>query len=270
MFLCNSHSQELFLRTLVIQHLFPFCRRMNAMWRPGSRSWLFGTRKILLAFLCVSTKLSWTLWGMCMSLWGFPGGDSSEKSTNQFRRCRSHRFDPWVGKIPWRRVWQSTPIFLSGESPWTEEPGRLQSIMSQRVRHDWACMDTCEAYTDIQKKATLDYFTWTITHAFSSDPENMVFSLPLSMFVEWVNKHVGTLTPVLRPHHSVGIPALSTPMCFFQCPFLCKQCSFLWSVKPHLCFKAQFNSVSQNLFLLLSWLFHNALHHNFCSYVSPL
>ena len=45
-------------------------------------------------------------------------------------------FDPWVGKIPWRRAWQSTPVFLPGESPWTEEPGRLQSMRSQRVGHD--------------------------------------------------------------------------------------------------------------------------------------
>ena len=29
----------------------------------------------------------------------------------------------WVGKIPWRRAWQPTPIFVPGESPWTEEPG---------------------------------------------------------------------------------------------------------------------------------------------------
>ena len=28
------------------------------------------------------------------------------------------------------------PVFLPGESPWTEEPGRLQSMGSQRVRHD--------------------------------------------------------------------------------------------------------------------------------------
>ena len=27
-----------------------------------------------------------------------------------------HGFDPWVGKIPWRRAWQSTPIFLAGDS----------------------------------------------------------------------------------------------------------------------------------------------------------
>ena len=43
-----------------------------------------------------------------------------------------------VGTIPWRRAWQPTPIFLPGESPWTEEPGGLQSTGSQRVRHSWA------------------------------------------------------------------------------------------------------------------------------------
>ena len=26
------------------------------------------------------------------------------------------RFDPWVGKIPWRRAWKPTPVFLPGES----------------------------------------------------------------------------------------------------------------------------------------------------------
>ena len=35
----------------------------------------------------------------------------------------------WVGKIPWRRAWQPTPVFLPGESPWTtEEPRGLQSM----------------------------------------------------------------------------------------------------------------------------------------------
>jgi len=29
------------------------------------------------------------------------------------KRCR---FDPWVGKILWRRAWQHAPIFLPGES----------------------------------------------------------------------------------------------------------------------------------------------------------
>ena len=33
--------------------------------------------------------------------------------------------------------WQPTPVFLPGESPWTEEPGWLQSMGSQSVGHDW-------------------------------------------------------------------------------------------------------------------------------------
>ena len=31
-------------------------------------------------------------------------------------QSRRHRFDPWVGRIPWRRKWQPTPVFLPGES----------------------------------------------------------------------------------------------------------------------------------------------------------
>ena len=89
-------------------------------------------------------------------------------------QCGKSGFDPWVGKIPWRRERLSTPVFWPGEfhelySPWghkegmtevwdgwmasltqwtwvwassrswwwTGKPGRLQSMGSQRVRHDW-------------------------------------------------------------------------------------------------------------------------------------
>ena len=34
----------------------------------------------------------------------------------QYRSCRRRGFNPWVGKIPWRRAWQPTPVFLLGES----------------------------------------------------------------------------------------------------------------------------------------------------------
>ena len=46
-------------------------------------------------------------------------------------------FNPCLGKITQSRAWQSTPVFLPGKSPWTEEPGRLQSICT--VRH-WLCI----------------------------------------------------------------------------------------------------------------------------------
>ena len=31
-------------------------------------------------------------------------------------QCKRPSFDPWVGKIPWRRKWQPTPVFLPGKS----------------------------------------------------------------------------------------------------------------------------------------------------------
>ena len=41
--------------------------------------------------------------------------------------------DPWVGKVPWRRKYQPTPVFLLGKTPWMEQPGGLQSMGSQGV-----------------------------------------------------------------------------------------------------------------------------------------
>ena len=38
-----------------------------------------------------------------------------KKSARQCRKHKRHRFDPWVRKIPWKRAWQSTPVFLPGE-----------------------------------------------------------------------------------------------------------------------------------------------------------
>ena len=56
----------------------------------------------------------------------------------------------WVQSLgwedPWRGAWQPPPRFLPGECPWTDEPGRLQSIGLQRVEHNWSnlAQHTCE------------------------------------------------------------------------------------------------------------------------------
>ena len=47
---------------------------------------------------------------------GFPDGSASKASTCNIGRHRRLGFDPWVGKIPWRRKWQPTPVFLLGKS----------------------------------------------------------------------------------------------------------------------------------------------------------
>ena len=46
---------------------------------------------------------------------GSPAGTAVKKKKSTCQ-CRRHQFDPWVGKIPWRKKWQPTPVFLPGKS----------------------------------------------------------------------------------------------------------------------------------------------------------
>ena len=58
--------------------------------------------------------------------WDFPGACSSKRP----KRCG---FNHWVGKIPWRSTWKSIHFsILAWRTPWTEGPGRLQSIELRR------------------------------------------------------------------------------------------------------------------------------------------
>ena len=74
---------------------------------------------------------------ICLYFKGLPRWHSGKESTCQCRRHKRHRFDPWIIKIPWRRKWQHAPVFLPGKFH-GEEPGRLQSMGSQRVGLNWA------------------------------------------------------------------------------------------------------------------------------------
>ena len=49
---------------------------------------------------------------LCQRIW-LPRWLSGKESACQ---CKRHRFEPWVRKIPWKRKWQPTPIFLPGKS----------------------------------------------------------------------------------------------------------------------------------------------------------
>ena len=46
----------------------------------------------------------------------FPSGSVGKRICLLCRKHRRYWFDPWVGKIPWRRAWQLSPVFLPGES----------------------------------------------------------------------------------------------------------------------------------------------------------
>ena len=53
---------------------------------------------------------------------GFPGNVSGKEPTCQCRRCKRDEFNPWVRKIPSRRAWQPTPVFLPEESHGQRSP----------------------------------------------------------------------------------------------------------------------------------------------------
>ena len=66
-------------------------------------------------------------------------------------KCRRHGFYPWVRKMPWRRKWQPTSVFLPGES---HGQRRLvgYSPWGHRVRQDWVT------------NAFFLHFTWDDEH----------------------------------------------------------------------------------------------------------
>ena len=85
---------------------------------------------------------------------------------NNHLQCGRPGFDPWVGKIPCRRAWQPTPVFLPGKSPWTGEPGRLQSMGSQRVRHDSAIKRSTAPHIWLEKCCFLHLYIQQTTEQF--------------------------------------------------------------------------------------------------------
>ena len=59
----------------------------------------------------------------CTLEMGFPGGAGDKEPTCQCRRHQRHGLSPWVRKIPWRRAWQPTPVFLG--LPWWLRQSRI-------------------------------------------------------------------------------------------------------------------------------------------------
>ena len=67
-------------------------------------------------------------------LLGFPSGSNSKESAYNARDLGSIS---GLGRSPGGGMaWQPIPVFLPEESPWTKEPGGLQAMGSQGVRHD--------------------------------------------------------------------------------------------------------------------------------------
>ena len=110
-------------------------------------------------------------------------------------------FDPWVRKIPWRRAWQSTPVFLPGEFPWTKEAGGLQSTGSQRVSMTEA---TEHARTTLHRKCCILPSFYCIFHVVLSYLQfSWVQFSSVAQSCLTIYSHMDCSTPGLSVHHQI-------------------------------------------------------------------
>ena len=105
--------------------------------RTRIKFWLYHSLDIY-GWARVSTCLS-----LCFLIYkmGLLSWLSGKESACQWKRQETQIQS--LSKMPWRRKQQPTPEFLPGKSPWTEDPGGLQSMGSQKSWKNWMTEHTC-------------------------------------------------------------------------------------------------------------------------------
>ena len=103
----------LLLLFVIFRPIPKYSHRLQSFQYSPRSQWITPSYEIFLKRCILMNKY---FWQHIIYIQGFSGGTSCNETTCQ---CRSHKrtgFVPWVGNIPWKRAWQSTPVFLPGES----------------------------------------------------------------------------------------------------------------------------------------------------------
>ena len=99
-------------------------------------------------------------------------------------QCRRHRrlgFNPWVGKIPWKRKMATHSSILTWKIPWTEETVRVQSKGSQWVRHELSTTHACTSPNSLLCTAAFSQgsagsLSHCLTHCLEAAPQDTTSS----------------------------------------------------------------------------------------------
>ena len=137
--------------------------------------------------------------------------------------CKRCEFDPWVGKIPWKRAWQPTPVFL--ENPMNRVgriEGGLESIGSQKVKHNWsdlACM--CALEKEMATHSSI--LAWEIpgteepdglpsmgSHGVGHDWGDL--SLSINVITEFCQENIPVIANTFFQKHKRQLYTWTTPM----------------------------------------------------------
>ena len=115
--------------------------------------------------------------------------------------------------MPWRRQGNPTPVFLPGESPWTQEPDGLQSMVSQEL--------------DMTERLT---HTHTHTHTHINSTANICFQYNMLIFTDEVAVLLSDVSPstcaldsipfCLLENIALAILLYFFSICFLQNKFL--------------------------------------------------
>ena len=136
-----------------------------------------------------------------------PDGTRCKESACQCRTCKRCSFSPYVGKIPGRREWQPTPVFLPGEflrqrslagySPW----GHKESDTTDQVRATHNCFSSVQFSSVAQSCPT------------PCDPMNCSTpGLPVHhQLPEFTQTHVHRVSDAIQPSHPPSSPSSPAP-----------------------------------------------------------
>ena len=116
-------------------------------------------------------------------------------------QCRRPRFNPWVGRIPWRRKWQPTPVFL---------PGKSHGQRSLAGYSPWGCQRAGHALL------TEPAYMQCIIHTFYCCVKQ------LKIFLQRKKRHLKEMTQVIPPTGASVIYATSLALslsCLFHCSY---------------------------------------------------
>ena len=158
-------------------------------------------------FASLRSQLKCQLLERPFSGFGLPWYLSGKESIYQCRRFRRPGFNPWVRKIPWRRKWQPTPIFLPGES---HRQRSLASYIVHGAAKSWTWLSNWIIHRNIGIICTLSkvtaksgFCTNTVIHAVPmhksfmsnkfSEYTELTWQLSAAVFIGMQNAKVKTL-----------------------------------------------------------------------------
>ena len=132
----------------------------------------------------------------------------------QCRRCKRHQFELWIGKIPWRRKWKLTPVFLPENSMdwegWWAIVQRISELdMTDRLsisrdRHDWEHAHThTHAHTRAHTHADVHTHMHTQTHRHTHTHTHPFLKAPLTSLYSctFLTQHLLILSFKLTLHN---------------------------------------------------------------------